>query len=719
MAGINRATFTIIIEASKQSSRLPVFSSSSSSFSSSLATYFTSFRAYTIPVQVGATQQNLSLQVDTGSSDLWIASTACSTASCSSTNGRLYDPSSSQPTGATFNIQYLAGSVSGPIVWDQIQIGGYTISNQALAAATSVNSEPLSYDFDGILGLSLPLNSLIRQAVPATTNNNPDGAPFSSNLLALTPSSDAPSQAFFSLTLARPGSNQIPSLLGIGQHPSDIVPDPTKIQYSPLVSESVGILFWKTSIKAITVYVGSQARPVSLQSVTGAAYPTALLDSGVPLIITTSTIANGIYGALGISPASDGQYYVPCDTPLNMTITLDGQPELPIHPLDLTNEPSGQSDSQYCIGLIQSDDSQLTPTSDIGDMILGVPFMRNVYTVMAYEQPDANGVFDTSVHTGTHPTLGLLGLTNITQALDEFHTVRVLNQPLSGGQSQQSTSSSASEPKLSVGVVVLVALVGFFALCVLLFGLRCFLARRQWRKRSAVAPREGEADARTGSGSYQLTRRHSRASVDEADGNALRALTFSSSLRKEQISQYTVDTSQTRVEDPASDIGLRKYKNGSAPDLGDSDPWNPYSGEWRDTIVGTDAGDPPHSPLIHPPPDLGNVHSNHQHTASELISVPLLSHRHSDSENSDVAEYSQMPAVLTMAGIGTAARGSVIDFDRRHSRARSDSSGENARSMSPFRSVVSNRRSSRERPPDTHSHSLDTALLIGRGRTPS
>lgn len=179
----------------------------------------------------------------------------------------------------------------------------YSVHNP-IAAATSVNNEPLSYNFDGILGLALPSNSLIQQSLPASTGDAPDGADISSNLFSLI--TNGPSQPFFSLTLARPGSSQIPSLLGIGRHPSEIVPDPSHIRYSSLVSESVGGPFWKTTVRAITVYIDGQAFPVALQSLSGTSEPTALLDSGVPLIITTPALANGIYGALGIEPASDG-----------------------------------------------------------------------------------------------------------------------------------------------------------------------------------------------------------------------------------------------------------------------------------------------------------------------------------------------------------------------------------------------------------------------------
>ncbi|KAI6017208.1 aspartic peptidase domain-containing protein [Pisolithus microcarpus] len=646
--------------------------------------------AYTVPVQIGTSLQNFSLQVDTGSSDLWVASKSCSTSSCSSTSGRLYDPSSSSTsTGKDFSIQYLQGSVSGPIVWDAVQIGGYSITSQALGAATSVNDEPLSYEFDGILGLSLPLNSVIQQQIPAQIGDSPDGAALSSNLLSITPTNAAPSQPFFSLSLARPGSNQIPSLLGIGLHPSQIISDPAQIRYSQLVSQSMGELYWKTNIMAITVYVNGQALPVTLQSLSGAVQPTAVLDSGMPVILTTSTIANGIYGALGISPGSDGQYYVPCTTPLNMTITLQNQPELPIHPLDLTVEPSGQSNAQYCVGLIQSADTQLQENTAIGDMVLGVPFMRNVYTVMAYEMPTSKGTFNTSVSTGLASTLGLLGLTNATQAMEEFHTVRVLNQPLDGGQSP---SSSTSQNGLSVGVEVLLGLIGFFALCFVSFGLRWFFARRKWRKQAenASSPTsshsEQEPDDKFEYTTYELMRRDSQSSsVEEVvvPPDTLRALALEPAHGDRIVSQCTVDSGRTYVEETGNgleEFGLKDHKtkvtsmgSGTAPST------------WRDTLVGSEGEGTPTSPMFP---------SRHR-TTSELVSVPLLAHhqshhRRSESDGSDSGEFavSSFGNGGSMAGVGTAVRGSQIDPDlggMMHARMRSFSSGMSGLSTVPLR----------------------------------
>ncbi|KAF5311220.1 hypothetical protein D9611_013048 [Ephemerocybe angulata] len=512
-------------------------------------------RNYVLPVTVGRNDkpQTFLLQVDTGSSDLWIASTDCTSSECSditssssSTNSvassskAMYDPGSSgaDSTGADFTISYLQGDVSGPVYWDKVQIGGYGIENQAVAAASSVASEPLSPAFHGILGLALPLNSVIAQSLPPVTSNDPDGAAWASNLFSITPVRNAPARRFVSMLLSRPESDRIPSLLGIGRHPEYITSLPlvdgktseARVEYDSLVAERSGTLFWKTGVRAVTVYVQNdggvtEVREVTLpRAVGGGAFPSAVVDSGVPVILARSQIANAIWGALGIGPAEDGMYYIPCTTPLNLTITLDGRSPIPLHPLDLTALPPLASPGQKgatCVGLIQSADAFLGRPNAIGDMILGVPFLRNVYSVMGYVPPKDGGVFEnpfTAEELGVtdemeaaavaadgdptdalptpknssmriQPRLGLLGLTDPTVALDEFHSVRVLNQPISSnngngasGKNPLTADGADGRKGLSVGIIVLISLISFFALCFALFGLRFWMMRRRYNK---------------------------------------------------------------------------------------------------------------------------------------------------------------------------------------------------------------------------------------------
>ncbi|KAF6759390.1 aspartic peptidase domain-containing protein [Ephemerocybe angulata] len=115
---------------------------------------------YELPVTVGRNEkpQLFLLQVDIGSSDLWIASTDCTSSKCSditsssssttsvaSSSKAMYDPGSSgaDSTGADFTISYLQGHVSGPVYWDKAQIGGYSIENQAVNIIQSILLPPL------------------------------------------------------------------------------------------------------------------------------------------------------------------------------------------------------------------------------------------------------------------------------------------------------------------------------------------------------------------------------------------------------------------------------------------------------------------------------------------------------------------------------------------------------------------------------------------------
>ena len=89
-----------------------------------------------------------------------------------------------------------------------------------------------------------------------------------------------------------------------------MISDPSKIEYDGIISASFkGPLWWQAGLSAITVLVDGAVKPIDLPaSVTNAdgGKQNVILDSGVPIIITTQQIANAIYGALGIGPASDG-----------------------------------------------------------------------------------------------------------------------------------------------------------------------------------------------------------------------------------------------------------------------------------------------------------------------------------------------------------------------------------------------------------------------------
>lgn len=188
---------------------------------------------------------------------------------------------------------------------DTFSLGGYSITGQSFVAATMVQNELLDTGFSGLIGLALPANSAISSLLP-TVATGFDGTTFSSHLFT---SPSPPSNQFLSFSLERPGSTKIHSQLGIGMHPTSLVPDPTKLLYSSVVSSTIGPLYWRVHVTGFTTYVDSKPRVMSLGP-SGvdrtSQYPIAVLDTGGTNIIATPDLAKAFYAPWNIVPASDG-----------------------------------------------------------------------------------------------------------------------------------------------------------------------------------------------------------------------------------------------------------------------------------------------------------------------------------------------------------------------------------------------------------------------------
>ncbi|KAI4725999.1 acid protease [Aureobasidium sp. EXF-10728] len=118
---------------------------------------------YLSPVTIGG--QKLNLNFDTGSSDLWVFSTALTSAQIGEHSA--FDPSKSSSyqklDGYSFSLSYGDGSgASGVVGCDTVDIGGASVTRQAIELATSVSSAFVSdADSDGLVGLAFSsLNSV-------------------------------------------------------------------------------------------------------------------------------------------------------------------------------------------------------------------------------------------------------------------------------------------------------------------------------------------------------------------------------------------------------------------------------------------------------------------------------------------------------------------------------------------------------------------------------
>lgn len=111
--------------------------------------------SYTGEMSLGTPPQNFNMVFDTGSSNLWVPSSKCSTATCIAKNQ--YDASksdSSEKTTGTFSIQYGTGSVSCDVFSDVLTLGGLKTkvsAGEATIMASFFGNVP---QMDGIFGLA-------------------------------------------------------------------------------------------------------------------------------------------------------------------------------------------------------------------------------------------------------------------------------------------------------------------------------------------------------------------------------------------------------------------------------------------------------------------------------------------------------------------------------------------------------------------------------------
>ncbi len=136
-------------------------------------------------ISLGTPEQKFNVIFDTGSSDLWVASSNCDS-SCGRHAEYNSDISSTYiVNGESFNITYASGPVNGYESQDVLTLGGLVVQNQIFAEVTNAAGLGAAYKlgkFDGILGLAFPVLSV--NHVPTVFENVVDQGLVSSSEFA-------------------------------------------------------------------------------------------------------------------------------------------------------------------------------------------------------------------------------------------------------------------------------------------------------------------------------------------------------------------------------------------------------------------------------------------------------------------------------------------------------------------------------------------------------
>ncbi|KAL7418968.1 hypothetical protein Q5752_006652 [Cryptotrichosporon argae] len=472
----------------------------------------------------GTDYQTFNLQVDLGSSDLWVATDLCQTSACTSAPA-LINVTASVDSGSSANLTFQSGSASGEIYWEEVQVGTFGIGYQAFVAADMVVDENLGGgNYSGVLGLALPQNSVIFAEIGGTTGSSPDGATFLDNLYGS--GNSAPTDRVFALSLERYQDVRTASTLGIGTTDDRFCAPPCDPDYISIVADPslgvTGFLYWRVPIDSVEVTTwgdaqagtGANTTTVTLgPSKVDAAKntPLAVLDSGgVAILVGYKPYVDAIYGAYGISASSDGYYRMPCTTQLAITFTIGGV-AFPVHPLDMTWSDSSTTSSsqQTCVGALQYSST----LGSSGDFILGSAFLKNAYSIFSY--PNTNKTTQAT----WQPQVALLPLTNASVASQDFYAVRSLGQSLSSVSSKQQTVASSSSsggtssgsssggvlssshPVARTAIIAACSVIGFFILAAAAFACWWFYFRRRLGATGVVTYPQPDRDRDSKAGS--------------------------------------------------------------------------------------------------------------------------------------------------------------------------------------------------------------------------
>ncbi|KAH9842834.1 aspartic peptidase domain-containing protein [Rhodofomes roseus] len=351
---------------------------------------------YAYLVDVGIGGQTFEVLLDTGSSDLWVVSSNCTTQDCAEVpKFDTTDTANLTLSGAAFHLGYLLGSVTGSIVADTVALGSYEVSSQVLALANGTSGLDLSgTGYSGILGLTFPAEASIAGTY---------GQTFIDNVFASLDEDDR----FFAYKLGR---NKTDSSFAIGQLDPTYANSSSNFTYIPVSSAGTNdgqYNFWKVPLQYITI--NSTRFDLSKTSVSGASTNIGILDTGTTLLLGPSADVERFWQSVGNTRNTDSGWQVRCNRAAIVGFVLgdgDNQQEFVLDPADVNWEPGSQQDG-WCMGGIQANDGVFS-----GDWLLGDTFLRNVYAV-----------HHAATNASSH-RIGLLGMTDPTAALAQFRAVR-------------------------------------------------------------------------------------------------------------------------------------------------------------------------------------------------------------------------------------------------------------------------------------------------------
>ncbi|XP_030077410.1 gastricsin [Microcaecilia unicolor] len=299
-------------------------------------------------ISIGTPPQNFLVLFDTGSSNLWVASTYCQSQAC--TNHPLFNPSQSSTytsNQAQFSIAYGTGSLTGILGYDTVTIENIAITQQEFGLSSNEPGTNFVYaQFDGILGLAYPSLSV----EGATTVMQ---GMMQQNLI---------NQAVFSFYLSGQENTASGGILVFGGVDSNYYTG--QIYWTPVTQQE----YWQIGIQGFSV--NGRATGWCSQGCQ------AIVDTGTSLLTAPQQVFSTLMEYIGAEQNSNGDYAVSCSNIQNLptlSFTISG--------VSFPLPPSGyvlQNNGACTVGIMPT---YLPSQNGQPLWILGDVFLREYYSV--------------------------------------------------------------------------------------------------------------------------------------------------------------------------------------------------------------------------------------------------------------------------------------------------------------------------------------------------
>ncbi|KAF9049443.1 aspartic peptidase domain-containing protein [Rhodocollybia butyracea] len=364
---------------------------------------------YSVPIQLGPTLTVV--QLDTGSSDLWVTSSACTATTCGTISSPSYQLSSFNASGSSVTMNYgdstTGTHASGPIGFDTATLAGIAIPVHPFTAVNSTTNTVIQDGAAGIFGLGFPAGSDIQAAVVQAQSGSLDPTDSFLNgtyqygpLLSRIAASNQLESDVFSISLQRSAIDVgiDNGTLTLGKLPDGV--DNSTLTWVPvrLYDASEGGLSaptfapnevypfrWEIDIDG--VYLDGKLLANSTIPATGGVSNTrvsALIDTGNSIIRGPTDVVNNVLTTVSpnYNPSSaNAVAELPCTAAHTLAFQIGGQ-MFPIDPRDFISD-STATNTKTC----QASNIVGTDPPSVGALFrwsLGDPFMKSTLVAFHY-----------------------------------------------------------------------------------------------------------------------------------------------------------------------------------------------------------------------------------------------------------------------------------------------------------------------------------------------